>query len=305
MDIVLGKTAGFCYGVNNAVTKAEEFVKNNKEKNIYCLGELVHNKQVVQKLEKEGLKFIEKLEEISKKDKLTVIIRAHGEPKSTYEFLKNNKIEILDLTCPNVLAIHKLVEEKVKDGFYIFLIGQKTHPETIGTKGFCDDNCSVIETKEDIELTFNKFFEHNKNKIFVVVQTTFSLEKFNNLCEIIKDRINDEILKNPQAQGITLEIRNTICNATRFRQEETEKLSKDVDYMIIIGGKNSSNTRKLYDIAAKNCPNTILVESVDELKEENRTKIETIKNLEKVGIMAGASTPRESIEEVITLLKKI
>ena len=131
MEIILGKTAGFCYGVNNAVTKAEEYVENNKNKKIYCLGELVHNKDVRDKLEREGLNFIEQIDEIDKnnpeKEEKSLIIRAHGEPKSTYKTLKEQNIEILDLTCPNVLVIHDIVEKYVNDDYYIF-IAEKGHP---------------------------------------------------------------------------------------------------------------------------------------------------------------------------------
>lgn len=313
MEILLGKTAGFCYGVNNAVKKSEEYVQSNKNKKIYCLGEIVHNKRVVEDLKKEGLIFIDNLSEIdelknsntqnqtinSKENNITVIIRAHGEPKSTYEILEKNQINILDLTCPSVLAIHKIVEENVYKGIYIFLIGQKTHPETIGTYGFCDGYCSIIENKEDIDIAFKELLKKKRNKILIVAQTTFSLAKFNEYVEIIKRKIEGNTNKESK---IELNIKNTICNTTKLRQEETEKLSKEVDYMIIIGGKNSSNTKKLNDIAIKNCKNTIMVESYKEL-EERKEELEIIKNANKVGIMAGASTPMESIEEVIALLK--
>ena len=380
MEIIVGKTAGFCYGVNNAVSKAEEFVKNNKDKKVYCLGELVHNKQVTSKLENEELTFINNLSEIKKpkqieekknskdnsilkeydratkekdeKSNAAVIIRAHGEPKLTYEKLKQNNIDILDLTCPNVFAIHKLVEEHILKGYYVFLIGQKDHPETIGTYGFCDGKCTVIENEDDIDLAFNELIQKNMNKIFVVSQTTFSLEKFEKYVQKIEDKINnfnEQVIKQDRKfeeqdtnisislykldddkagqskkeqniSKIELEVRNTICNATRIRQEETEKISKQVDCMIIIGGKNSSNTRKLYDIAKKNRENTVIIETCKELEEEslngtnniqennngkdvNKKFLEKIKTSNKIGIMAGASTPRESIEEVIDFLK--
>lgn len=320
MEIILGKTAGFCYGVNNAVTKAEEFVKKNKNRNVYCLGELVHNGQVIKKLQVEGLLFVDDVSEIIKKEtilkdesqqgkkEVTVIIRAHGEPKSTYELLKNNNIEILDLTCPNVEAIHKLVEESTKNGFYIFLIGQKSHPEVIGTYGFCDTSCSIIEKKVDIDSAFTNFKNSGKEKVLVVAQTTFSLEKFYELCEDIQKIVDDFNYKRNtdnemvNSKKIILEIKNTICNATKLRQEEAEHISKNVDYMIIIGGKNSSNTRKLYEIALKNCQQAILIESYKELMQEQL--IGAIKKCATVGITAGASTPKESIDEVKQYLKE-
>lgn len=315
MEIILGKMAGFCYGVNNAVTKAEEFVKKNKDRNVYCLGELVHNGQVIKKLQSEGLIFIDDASEIIKKEttlkdesqqgkkEATVIIRAHGEPKSTYTFMKNNNIEMLDLTCPNVAAIHTLVEENTEKGFFVFLIAQKAHPEAIGTYGFCNGNCYIIESKEDIDGAWNEFLSKGKDKILVVAQTTFSLEKFYKICEDIQNHVNDYNNKADYEHGksgITLQIKNTICNATKLRQEETESISKDVNYMIIIGGKNSSNTKKLYDIALKNCK-SILIESYHELTSEN---LADLKTCDKVGVTAGASTPKESIDEVIKYIKE-
>lgn len=302
MEIILGKTAGFCYGVSNAVNKAEEYVKCNKNKTVYCLGELVHNQDVTNKLEKEGLNFIEKVDEIGEnisKEEKSLIIRAHGEPKSTYEILKKRNVEIIDLTCPNVLAIHNIVEKFVAEGYYIFFIAERNHPEVIGTLGFCDGKCSIIENEEDIAVAFE---EAISNKILVVAQTTFRIEKFNHFVEQIKSKIeeiNNKIVDNK----IILEVKNTICNATRLRQEETEKISRQVDYMIVIGGKKSSNTRKLYDISAKNCKSAILIQNYMELQNEYKNELEKIRNLNKVGIMAGASTPRESIDVVISLLK--
>ena len=303
MEIILGKTAGFCYGVNNAVTKAEEYVKCNKNKKVYCLGELVHNKDVTNKLEKEGLNFIEKIDEISedtlKKEKQSLIIRAHGETKSTYEILKKRNVEIIDLTCPNVLAIHNTVEKYVAEGYYIFFIAERNHPEVIGTYGFCDGKCSIIENEEDIDIAIE---ETISNKILVVAQTTFRIEKFNYFVNQMKSKI-EEINNKTVDNKIILEIKNTICNATKLRQEETEKISKQVDYMIIIGGRNSSNTRKLYDISSKNCKNAILVQNYLELENGYKEELEKIRNLQRIGIMAGASTPKESIEDLINLIK--
>ena len=308
MEIILGKTAGFCYGVKNAVTKAQEFVKSNKYKEIYCLGELVHNEDVKKKLEEEGLTFIENISEIISKSsnnkEKSLIIRAHGEPKSTYETLKENKIEILDLTCPNVLAIHDTVEKYVNEGYYIFFIAEKNHPEVIGTYGFCNGKCSIIENEEDISIAFDELIKQEENKILVVEQTTFRIEKYEKIVEIITKMVED--LNKEKAENdkkISLEIRKTICNATKLRQEETLNIAKEVDYMIIIGGKKSSNTRKLYDISAQNCKNAILIQNALELQNDFSEELEKIKLLDKIGIMAGASTPKESIDEVIDLIK--
>ena len=282
MQIILGKTAGFCYGVNNAVTETIKYIKKQKGKKVYCLGEIVHNRQVIENLEKEKVIFVKSINELSDiinntHDNITVIIRAHGEPKSTYEISNNRNVEILDLTCPNVSSIHKIVEDAVKDSYYIFLIGQKNHPEAVGTYGFCNGNCTIIENDEDIDNAFNEQLRSNMNKILIVAQTTFSLEKFNQFIKQIEDKI--EIINSQKSitDQITIEIKNTICNATRLRQEETEQISKQVDYMLIIGGKNSSNTRKLYDISINNCKKTILIQNYFELEDNFKEELEEIK----------------------------
>ena len=285
MEIVVGKTAGFCYGVKNAVDKSEEELKNGNR--ICCLGEIVHNSKVVKNLEEKGIKFIDSLEENTKRDK--TIIRAHGVSKSVYELAEKMGIELVDLTCPNVLKIHKIVSEHEKNGYFIMVVGNKNHPETLGTIGFCGKNYCVIESDIEIKEAVRKFKESNKQNLLVIVQTTFGLEKFNKYIEIIKEEINDK-QKN-------IKICNSICNATRIRQEETEKISKEVDYMIIIGGKNSSNTKKLYEIANKNCSKVVCIEGTDEINKQ------TLQHVNKVGIMAGASTPQDSIKEVVDLLK--
>lgn len=287
MEIIVGKTAGFCYGVKNAVEKSIEELK--KEKSVYCLGEIVHNQSVVRNLEDMGMKFIEDLDENTNKKK--TVIRAHGVSKEIYNKANNNNIELIDLTCPNVLKIHKIVSEHKENDYYIFLIGTKSHPETIGTAGFCGENFSIVEVEEDIENAIEKLNESRKKKLLVVVQTTFSMEKF--LC------FSDEIKKSLNKKIEDIKIVNTICNATKARQEETEKISKKVDYMIIIGGKNSSNTKKLYEIAKKNCQNTICIENYEEIN------LEDIDGKEILGIMAGASTPQSSIDEVINILRMV
>ncbi len=281
MEIVLGKTAGFCYGVRNAVMNAEEKLKEHK--NVSCLGELVHNGEVIKKLEKLGMNVVEKIEDANEK----VIIRAHGIAKEIYEKAKKLNIEIFDFTCPSVLKIHKIAEEYANKGYYIFLIGGKKHPETLGTISFCGKNSYLLENEEDINEAIENLKQSKIKKLFIIVQTTFSLEKFEIMINDIKNKLNNDI---------ELEVKNTICNATKIRQEETLDISKNVECMIIIGGKNSSNTKKLYEIAKENCENTYIVETKDELE------LEKLKKCDRIGIMAGASTPDESINEVISAL---
>ena len=196
------------------------------------------------------------------------------------EEAKKKNIEIIDFTCPLVSRIHTIIEEYKDQRYYIFLIGIKNHPVTIGSKSHCGDNYSVIETIEELEINIDKVINQKIDKLLVIVQTTFSKDKFNKMEQIINKRL---------ASKLDLVIKNTICNATEQRQIETEELSKKVDLMIIIGGKNSSNTNKLYDIAQKNTK-SILIESEKELD------LKDLYKYEKIGIMAGTSTPQLSID---------
>ncbi len=282
MEIIIGKTAGFCYGVKRAVDGAIEEIHNAKEP-VYCLGEIVHNKQVVEKLQNLGIKCIEKIEEA----KGTTLIRAHGIPKEVYDLAEKMNIKIQDYTCPNVLKVHRIAEEFSKQGYSIFLLGAKDHPENIGTLSHCGKDCYIIEKEEEVSKAIETFRQSNQKKLLLISQTTFSLEKFHKIQTILQDEIQEDI---------DFVVKNTICRTTELRQKETEELSKKVDTMIIIGGKNSSNTKKLYEVAKKNCDHTILIETVQELEIKHK--------IEKVGIMAGASTPKESMEEVVEYLKR-
>ncbi len=283
MEVIVGKTAGFCYGVKNAVDKATNELENSK--NVCCLGEIVHNKNVVKSLEVQGMNFIEDLD--GNKNLYKTIIRAHGIPKEVYKRAKESNIELIDLTCPKVLKIHKIVSEYANKDYFIFVIGNKEHPETLGTISFCGKNSCIIEQEEDISKAIKNLKKSNKSNLLVVVQTTFSIEKFNNYVGTINCKINN---------NINIEVINTICNATKVRQEETEQISKQVEYMIIIGGKNSSNTKKLYEISCKKCSKVICIEDSSEIN------ISDFENIKTVGVMAGASTPQSSIDNVVNLL---
>lgn len=284
MEYIVGKTAGFCYGVKNAVEKSEKALEN--EKPIYCLGEIVHNKNVVKDLENKGIIFIDNLKQNLEKRK--TIIRAHGIAKEVYTQADKMGIDLIDLTCPKVLKIHKIVSEYNEKEYYIFLVGSKKHPEIIGTASFCGDDVSIIENTDDINISIDNFKKSNRKKLAIVVQTTFSLQKFTEITESIKKKFED--FEN-------IEVVNTICNATKIRQEETEELSKKVDCMVIVGGKNSSNTKKLYEISKKNCSNTICVEDANEIDKS------FLKSGNIVGIMAGASTPQSSINSVVKMVE--
>ena len=281
MEIIVGKTAGFCYGVKRAVDGATELAKNDT--NIYCLGELVHNKEVIKELTEQGMKIINNINEA----KGTTIIRAHGVKKAIYDIAKEKNIKLEDFTCPNVAKIHEIAQEYADNNYYIFLFGSKEHPENIGTISFCGKDYSIINKSEDIEKAIEKLKKSNKKDLLIISQTTYSLEDFNKFIKIIEEQLKE---------NYNMTIKNTICRATELRQKETEEISKQVDLMIIIGGKNSSNTQKLFNIAREYCKNAISIESVKELK------IENIQEYKKIGIMAGASTPQKSIDEILNAL---
>ena len=284
MEVVIGKMAGFCGGVENAVKKAEECIK--EKSNVYCLGEIVHNKQVIEELEKKGMKTVEVLEDVP--DGATVIFRAHGEPEERYEIANEKNLEIRDLTCGNVLIIHKKVERERKNSF-IIILGKKNHPEVIGTKGFAGKNSYVVESEDDVLDAYIEYEKTNMGRVYVVGQTTISSKKFDMLSEEVKTNfIEADVI-----------IDKTICNATEVRQKETEEMSKKFHTMIIIGGKNSSNTKELANIANKYCQNVYAIETVEEIKEID------FSNTSNIGIMAGASTPKESILKVKEYLENL
>ena len=283
MEIVIGRTAGFCAGVNYAVKMAEENIKNEK---IYCLGELVHNGQVINKLEKKGMITVDNIEKVPNNSK--VIFRAHGEPEIIYKKAKEKGLEIIDLTCGRVKLIHDKVQ-KEKDKSFIIIVGKAKHPEVIGIKGFAGENSYIIENEDDILDAYMKYEKNKTERVFVVSQTTFSSEKF--------DKLRKEIETNFIEADVIVD--KTICDATEKRQKETREIAKDFHTMIIIGGKNSSNTRELVNVAKEECENVYSIETAEELK-----KID-FSNIDKVGIMAGASTPKESITEIEEFLKGV
>ena len=284
MEIIVGKTAGFCPGVKRTIIEAEKLL--DKVQPFSCLGDIVHNKQVIQKLVKKGLIIISDIEEA----KENIMFRAHGVSKEKYNQAKEKGLTIYDLTCPKVLAIHKLAEQYEKEGAVIFYIAEKGHPETIGTESFCGKNYYTIETEQDLQKAIKKQKEAKDKKIVILSQTTFHKEKFESFCRIIQEELGKQ-------KEIILH--STICDATRLRQKETKELAKKVEAMIVIGGKKSSNSNKLNEIAREYCKNVQFVETKGELV------LNKLEGAKKIGVMAGASTPQESIEEIVALLEKV
>ena len=275
MKVRLAKTAGFCFGVKRAV---EEVYKVAGQEHVYTYGPIIHNEQVVADLEKKGVKVIHSFEELSAlpDHEGTVVIRSHGVGKQVYDLLQEKDIRIVDATCPFVLKIHRLVHEAGDQSTPVIIVGDPKHPEVIGIQKWCQQDPIVIDSLEmaqDLSLKLGQ-------KYCLVAQTTFNYKKFKDIVEIFKEK------------GYDIGVCNTICNATEERQSEAAALAKEVDAMIVIGGRNSSNTQKLYDISSKECKRTYYIQTLVDL---DLTMLESVGS---VGITAGASTPNNIIKEV-------
>ena len=281
MEIMVAKSAGFCFGVQRAVDSVYKELEENSGK-IYTFGPIIHNEQVVEDLNKRGIEVIDTVEQLKKIKEGTVVIRSHGVAKEIYDILEQQKLKMVDATCPFVKKIHNIVLDESNNGKTIIIIGNDNHPEVEGIKGWVNGEVIVINKEEQIE----KLSLPEQTKACIVSQTTFNHNKFKYLVEIIRKK------------GYDITVVNTICNATHVRQVEAQKISSKVDGMIVIGGKNSSNTQKLYDICRNECENTFYVQTVKDLN------LHELKSLKSIGITAGASTPKNIIEEVRTECQK-
>ena len=281
MEITVAKSAGFCFGVQRAVDSVYKELEENSGK-IYTFGPIIHNEQVVEDLNKRGIEVIDTVEQLKKIKEGTVVIRSHGVAKEIYDILEQQKLKMVDATCPFVKKIHNIVLDESNNGKTIIIIGNDNHPEVEGIKGWVNGEVIVINKEEQIE----KLSLPEQTKACIVSQTTFNHNKFKYLVEIIRKK------------GYDITVVNTICNATHVRQVEAQKISSKVDGMIVIGGKNSSNTKKLYDICRNECENTFYVQTVKDLN------LHELISLKSIGITAGASTPKNIIEEVRTECQK-
>ena len=274
MEVVVAKSAGFCFGVKRAVETVYEEV--GKGKKIYTYGPIIHNEEVVKDLEEKGVAVLENEEQLKNLKEGTVIIRSHGVEQRIQKMIENQGLECIDATCPFVKRIHKIVKEAGENNMEVVIAGNAGHPEVEGIVGWTNATATILETIEEAKA----FEKKTDTPVCMVSQTTFNYKKFQDIVEIFEKK------------GYNGSVVNTICNATEERQTEARKIAASVDVMIVIGGKHSSNTRKLYEICKQECENTYFIQTLDDLH------LEIPKSVQLVGITAGASTPKKIIEEV-------
>jgi len=275
MKVILAESAGFCFGVQRAVDVVKKQISEGT-KPLYTYGPIIHNEEVVREFEESGVKVMDENPDADYEPG-TVIIRSHGVTRQVEETLKKKGHNIIDATCPFVKKIHRAVDEHSRAGEHIVIIGNPDHPEVRGIVGWINGNdYSVIP---DEKSAFN-FSVNSQASICIVSQTTFNHNKFQELVEIINQK------------GYHIIVLNTICDATNKRQVEAFDIASQVDAMLVIGSKNSSNTQKLYEICKTRCNNTYYIQTADDFQPSDLSSIES------VGITAGASTPNNIIEEV-------
>lgn len=275
MKVTVAKSAGFCFGVRRAVEQVYHQVKEGK-KPVYTYGPIIHNDQVVRDLEALGVRVIHAEEELESISEGTVIVRSHGVPRRIQEKIEARGLELVDATCPFVKKIHRIVMEESRKGAAVIIAGDESHPEVEGIRGWAEGPVWVVSRPGDMErlpLSAGK-------AAVLVAQTTFNYTKFEELVEIFSKK------------GYDGNVINTVCNATEERQSEARRIARTVDAMIVIGGRHSSNTQKLYEICSRECKNTYFVETLVDLDSK------PFQSFRHVGITAGASTPKKIIEEV-------
>ncbi len=279
MKVELAKSAGFCFGVEKAVNTVYEEAKKGNDI-VYTLGPIIHNEEVVKDMKKRGVEAV-KIEDLASLPKGTVIIRSHGVSREIFNFVKRSGHRVVDATCPFVKKIHAIVSVQSGKGKTVVIIGNPEHPEVMGIRGWGDENTYAVE---NIEQFINLELKKDK-EIIIVAQTTFNHKKF------------QEIIDKISLLGYDVRCFNTICNATQERQAEAKKIASNVDAMIVIGDKKSSNTGKLVEICQEECKNTVFIQTLEDLD------YDALLSVDSVGITAGASTPKHIIEEVQNIVR--
>ena len=279
MKVELAKSAGFCFGVEKAVNTVYEEAKKGNDI-VYTLGPIIHNEEVVKDMKKRGVEAV-KIEDLASLPKGTVIIRSHGVSREIFNFVKRSGHRVVDATCPFVKKIHAIVSVQSGKGKTVVIIGNPEHPEVMGIRGWGDENTYAVE---NIEQFINLELKKDK-EIIIVAQTTFNHKKFK------------EIIDKISLLGYDVRCFNTICNATQERQVEAKNIASNVDAMIVIGDKKSSNTGKLVEICQEECKNTVFIQTLEDLD------YGALLSVDSVGITAGASTPKHIIEEVQNIVR--
>lgn len=277
MEIIRAEILGFCFGVRRAVEIANKALDENKEKKVYSLGPLIHNEAALKNLEEKGLLIADENNVFEIEEKSIVIIRAHGVSPSVINQLNEKKCEILDATCPRVKNSQKMVEKYTKQKDFIIFSGDKNHGEVKSIEGYADKNFVLLQNKEEAEFFAN--VAPKDKSILMMSQTTFSTDEFDAMGTVIKAKYSD------------VQIENTICPATKERQDALRKLCLQVEGVLVIGGKNSANTKRLFEIASENCKIAAHIQCAEEIPIE-------FMNMEKIGLTAGASTPDVIIDDV-------
>ena len=282
MEVIVAEHAGFCFGVTKAVETVYDQINKATGVNIYTYGPIIHNEIVVSDLEKKGVKVINSPEELEGITEGTIVIRSHGVTKEVHKKIEETGLNIIDATCPFVKRIHKIVDEESASGKSIIVVGSANHPEVEGIVSYARGPVYVIDSPEEAE----KFSKNRELEYTLVSQTTFNRNKFQETVEIFENN------------GYNINIVNTICNATDERQSEAEEIASKADVMIVIGGAHSSNSRKLYDICSQKCENTYFIQTLEDLH------LNLSNDIKLVGITAGASTPKNIIEEVQNYVRR-
>ncbi len=276
IKLEIAANSGFCFGVKRAIQIVQETIRQNSK--VATLGPIIHNPQMVNYLKNRGLCVLDNINEITDE---TIIIRSHGITSYEYKKLLEKEVNIVDATCPFVKKAQKYAQKLTQEGYHLFILGEKNHPEVKALLSYVDDSATVIANPEEtIKIT-------GKRKFGLIAQTTQSEDKF--------ERLAINLLKECEE----LNIIKTICNATLLRQKSTMDLAKKVDIMIVIGGKNSANTNRLAEIAKSKGCKTFHIETSNEIKKQ------WFDDVSKVGITAGASTPKWIIDDVKKELEKL
>ena len=276
MSIILAKSAGFCFGVKRAVDTLE---KEAAESPISTLGPIIHNDDVVARLKSMGVESVEDMSQLADGSRLA--IRTHGVGADVVEKIEQNGIEYMDLTCPFVKKIHKSVSEKHNEGYKIVIVGDKKHPEVIGINGWCGNSAVIVTDEAELEGKIAP-----DDRVCVVSQTTMDRKTFEKIIFFLKNTCQNPL------------VFDTICSATNERQKEAAHIAAQVDMMIVIGGRHSSNTNKLFSICKEYCDNTVKIENFEDFPQN-------IYIPKKIGITAGASTPSWIIKEVVTNMEEM